>query len=969
MKKLVFGILAILTAVSAFAAAKYYTGPNGGDWNVDGSWTPVNVPTLSDAIIFGNGWQKTDLTVRLRGEDVSGSYLSIYQVDSGSTVNDGTWTNVVTLLGEGATLTLIGGSTCGITVSQRRKLILDNLTIANVGGSGNGFNAYGWTILQNGTKIFGAPGGDSEYILSAKGSILELDESSVEIDTLGLSAGSFVSLRHGSSLITKRHYLGESKMAAIDAEVIDGDVSVGSSFVYTTGFLPQRSGTLRAGSYYPVCASDGSSAYRLGGTLMATNRTDAGLYVSNNVTFYGDGRMLVGYMGYPASGVDSTLDLSEFRLRASTQATGKRILGDNIVIGSLLGGNPDFNTCDLTGRTLVDTSYPSGGTMKSGQMIASYLPGSGLCVDGGGTFQARPSFRADSLAELSVGTNTTLKVPLDYYARLKTHDLKLAKGSVIDMTASGGVNSSNNRINAIGKVEIDPDATIKLINTGAGYSSPLITALDEITPPKFEFSSGATPDVLHVGGCYYAAYSPSISRNWYTWKGAKGGSWSDGNNWQSYKPNATHGAVLEGLAGLDGMVSSVVTNDVEGGVTIPFVYAYDTAGPFIIRGNKLTLTSSDVNVYGGRTYKLEVETSSGSAICSQSLFPLIIEAPIEGTGERFCVLAGGNRYETTCVCLRGDVNVPNGEFVPSGDVVVDGKVTAKDLAFAERMPAACSSGSLGAWNTTVLTIRDGGEVEITDPTVSQTNGTVWIAQGGTLTINGDFSWTDVAKIHKVDGTLAVAGKLTGTGVETYYGKGSVEVAGIAAGTTAKFGQGVTLAPTDVTAANWAGVIAVDGKMKFAPSDDWTLPANVTVARPGSVLEFAGSGRTVLSAAPTGADYDISVSGKLVIADDVTVPYAKFTAGATLAFACKGDGTIPTLTVKGDVDLTGVTLTGCTDEDSDAMRKSVVLKVPHGCRITGVPAQTDHFKFAVVEDDDGGQSLVATSKKGLAIILR
>ena len=971
-KKQVIGVFAILTAVSAFAAAKYYTGPDGGDWHVDGNWYPANVPTISDPIIFGNGLQKTDLTVHLRGKDAWGFYLYAWEVDSGSKVNDGTWTNIVTLLGEGATLTLDGTQNGQLSVNQRRKLVLDNITIKDFGdgGGGGGFAASGWSILRNGTKVIGSPE-KSTYLNAAKGAIVEMDDSSISVDTFAMSPGSSISLRHGSSLTFNRHYMTESQLAGINAEVIDGDVLCGSFLIATTGFLPQRSGTLSGKSFYPVCASDGSSAYRLGGSLMITNQTDTGLYITNSIVFYGDGKIFEGLMSAPdgRSDIACTLDVSEFRARASVMNVGKLVFGDNIVIGSLLGGLPLFYSCDLTGRTSVDTAYPDGGVMQSGSsMTASFLPGSALSVYGGGMFRVAPGFRADSIAELTVGAGTTLKIPLSYFARMKTHDFRLAKGAVIDMTASGGVNSSYNRINAIGKVEIDPEATIKLINTGAGVS-PLITALDEITPPKFVFSSDETPEILHVGGCYYAAYSPSISRNWYTWNGTKGGSWSDSNNWQSHKPDATHGAVLEGLAGLGGMVSSVVTNDVEGGVTTPFIYAYNTAGPFIIRGNKLTLTSSDVNVYGGRTYTVGVETSSGSAICSQSLFPLIIEAPIEGTGERFCVLAGGNGYETTCICLRGDVNVPNGEFVPSGDVVVDGKVTAKDLAFAERLPAACSSGSLGAWNTTVLTIRDGGEVEITNPTVSQTNGTVWIAQGGKLTINGDFSWTDVAKVHKVDGTLAVACKLKGTGVETYYGKGSVEVAGIAAGTTAKFGQGITLAPTDATAANWAGVIAVDGKMKFAPADDWALPANVSVVRPGSVLEFAGSGRTVLSAAPTGADYDISVSGKLVIANDVTVPYAKFAAGATLAFARKGDGTIPTLTVNGDVDLTGVTLTGCTDEDADAMYKTVVLKVPHGCRITGVPAQTDHFKFAVFEDDDGGQSLVASRRKGLLIILR
>lgn len=972
-------------AVTAFGSTRYVS--RSGDYEDPSIWQNGEKPSEdgTDAASIGAIWSveagkmipaSADVTFNSDGNKLTSVTVS----DLTRTTQGDAGLYPITLFGNGNTLVL--GETKGlVAVDALRKAVIDNLkiTLGNTGGSGLAFK--GDVTLRNGSSI--ADVSDSVYLNLYGTANTTIDASSMRVRYFAPYAGASLEIRHGGSLTFTTYYTAEdtahpeSILSRVNARVIDGDVSLGAKAIYTDGFLPERSGTAIAQQYYPSCATGGTLAHRLGGTLRVDSGDTYGLVATNSAYLYGDGKLFVGTLS--GGGFESRFDLSGVYMRAAP-SDGRYIFGDGIAFGYCgTKTNPSIKDAaygfTFEGATrLLTTNVLSGTTLSSFTLGGvGFNPGSGVSIIGGGTMYLTPGYVSDMYAKYEVGDNTTVYNYADWWETLLAHDFKMGANATLASRNDGSY--FRNVPTVVGAVEIDPTATIKVYYKNMGQR--FFASIDDVAAPQVGYHNpDSVPEgcgLLHVEGSYYLAtngFSKISSQHWCCWKGGQNGLWSNKDNWQTRIPGVTQegwgahfACVYDGV----NQVSACVTNNCDN-LTLPHLYALSSAGPHIIRGNTITLTSGLKNTQGARS-STAGQPPTGSAIVSYSPFPFIVEAPVKATGEYFGVVSGGDGKDISTIALKGDVEA-DGVFAPSGHVVVDGKVTAADLELNPIMANAVDNTYKSKnWRGTVLLIRNGGEVEVTNPTTAQTTGMVWIAKGGKLTINGDFNWADASMIHKVDGTLAVAGKLGGTGVEKYYGKGSVEIAGIAAGTTAKFGQGVTLAPTDATAANWAGVIAVDGKMKFAPSTDWTLPSTLTVARPGSVLEFAGSRYTILTGAPAGADYDIAVSGKLAIADDMTVPFATFKPGATLAFMRKGDGTIPVLTVDGDVDLTGVALTGYSDEDSAAMRKTVILKVARGRRIVGVPSETDHFKFAVVENADGGYSLAATRKQGLLIIMR
>lgn len=982
MKQLVFGCLAISVMV-AFADTRYVS--HSGDYEDSSIWQNRETPRLDgqDAASFGAIWNgnvsamipvSVDISLNTETAKLETVAVANQRRESG----DADLYPVV-LFGNGNALSL-SETTGSVTVESLRRVVFDNLkiTFGNTGGSGLRFS--GDTTLRNGSAITTANG----YFLSYANAKTTIDGSSVRVATFAPYAGTSFDLRHGGSLAFTGYYTPEDTahperiLSQINARVVDGDIALGAKSVYNDGFLPERSGTISAQYYYPKCASDGSLAHRLGGTMrIDSGDYSSGLVATNSVRLYGDGKLYVGQLS--CGGFSSRFDLSEFYLRTKPSTGEHFIFGDGVTFGYCGSGTTaaiNAGTFEFEGETrLVSTNVATGTSLTSITLGGfNFNPCSGAAVSGGGTVYLTPGHVSDLYAKFEIGDDTAVYNYAQWNETLLAHDFKMGVNSTL--AHREGVDYRYGVPTVIGKVQIDPTATLKVSYKELGQR--VFASIDDVSAPQIAcYNPASVPagcELFHVGGSYYFAtkgWKTIGSPSWCCWKGSADGRWSNGDNWQSKVPGKSAGADWGAhfACFYDGehQVVACVTNDCAD-LTLPHLNVLSGAGPHIVRGNTITLTSGLKNTKGTTSYTTG-QPPTGSAIVSYSQFPFIVEAPIKATGEYFGVVAGGDGRDVGVVALKGDVEA-DGIFAPSGHVVVDGKVTASDLELNPIMSDAVSTFyNNKKWRGTVLTVRDGGEVAITDPATSQTTGMVWIAEGGRISIGGDFSWTDADMIHKVDGTFAVAGKLTGTGVETYYGRGSVEIAGIAAGTVAKFGQGVTLVPMDVTTENWTGTIVVDGKMKFAPFADWALPSTLTVARPGSVLEFAGSSYTILPAAPSGADCDIAISGKVAIADDMTVPFATFKKGATLAFMRKANGMIPTLTVDGDVDVTGVTLTGYTDEDSAAMRKVVVLKVPRGCRITGIPMQTDHFKFTVVTDDDGGQSLSATYKRGLMVILR
>ena len=975
MKKLLVGLVAVMVAVVSLADSRTFRA--SGDLATAANWVNGIKPNDegTDDISIGGGWwdaamRPVSLEGHLNGATYKGVSLKVYNQyrDEGDT---GLYP--VTVYGEGGCFDL--GRSSNMTVESMRKAVFDNVLVTYGNTGGSGLHYSGWTELRNGTCVTNVYG--TTYLYAGNRSKTVIDGSQLYADNFSPYSGAEIVIRNGGRLGYKvSSYTPEDTvhnaavLARVKARVIDGDVHAAGMQIYTFGFLPERSGTLTSGGYTPVCAADGSSAYRLGGTA----RCEAGNVVTtNSIRFYGDGKLYCNIFNAGEGPARQTyLDLAEHAYKA-TPSGGTFYWGDGLRFGYLAGDATMGVRFYATGDTTFLSQNPLTGAQYSPSFSNVYfLPGAGAHFSGGATISLSPAAISDRFATFEVGDGTTVNYYGGWYEFLRTHDFRLGRDAVLAHRTSA--RDYYRTVPCVtGTAEIDPTATLKVYAYTLGQ--PIFRSLDEVEIADAQVvAANGRPagwEVWHVGGSYYFATNNCFAQSslsWCAWTGRTSGNWSTVGNWQSFIPG--DGKPLWGAyfpCTYDGthMVTACVTNDYED-LSLPFLYATSGAGPHIIRGNTITLTSGLKNTQGTTSYDA-AKIPTGSAISAYSQFPFIVEAPIHATGDYFGVVAGGTTYDASVIALKGDVMVDK-VFAPSGDVVIGGKLTAADLELNPMVSGKTQSG-IAKWRGTVLTIRGGGEVEITDPTVSQTTGMVWIAKGGSFKVDGDFSWTDASMIHRVDGTLSVAGQLTGTGVETYYGKGKVAFGGIAAGTTAKFGQGVTIAPTTAEASKWTGNVQIDGKVAIAPEEEMTLPSTFTVVRPGSVLDFAGGEFTVLAAAPTGADYDVRVTGKLAIADDMTLPWLTFEPGATLAFAAKANGTIPTLTVNGNVDLTGVRIVGYADEDCAAIRRSTLLTVPEHFRITGTPAADDHYTYAVVDNEEGGQSLVATYKRGLMVILR
>ena len=78
----VVGIVVMGTMPTAFAASKSYVGADGGNFNVNGNWTPANVPANGDNVTLGdmNPTNSTDtnFSVTLNStEPATGTYNSL----------------------------------------------------------------------------------------------------------------------------------------------------------------------------------------------------------------------------------------------------------------------------------------------------------------------------------------------------------------------------------------------------------------------------------------------------------------------------------------------------------------------------------------------------------------------------------------------------------------------------------------------------------------------------------------------------------------------------------------------------------------------------------------------------------------------------------------------------------------------------------------------------------------------------
>ena len=955
MRKLLVGLVAVTVAMPSFA---YYWGALSGSWWDSGNWLHGGPPTGTtgdDWVCFESKDLADDVTVDLEGRDACAFYLRANNTDgSGITDNDGEYFKAVLMKGDGATMTLAQQ----ISADFRRKLTFDNVKIDRIGDSGD-VNVFGTLEFRNGSSFDFSAG--SPYVsMRAAGSRLLVDDSRVRFGAMGTAKGASIEVRNGGSLDYGSCWGSAETFNAMDIRIVDGDVYSKTYPVYTTGLFPLRSGTLycRATGVKPQVA-DGARI-RLGGTIAATNSATMYVSITNNATIYGRGRIFTGKLEGPAGGT-LKLDLASVDLGNTSgppEAGGGFFEYLNDVKFGLWGMNMEFRSYHtFDGLTTFDTKDILSGVSRT--YTANWINKGlrcGLSATGGGEMKVKLNAFKDRFALLSADTNTTFTVADSaYYTTVRTHDFVGGPGSTFSCKEG-----RYNWYSATGKVTIDPTMTLKRY-CPASLSNDMVPVFVSIDADYPDFNIDMTIPagcvLKRVGGCIYVYADNYAEGNYGSWKGdaATDCLWSTAANWRSAKPSATF------RTRFSGMHYTVVTNDVADVVTPGMGAWKNSSGPFIIRGNAIKLTDSGAGVI---SYEFNVNNGPiSSAVWSESAFPFIIEAPIVTEKDVFGVTAVNHTTDSSTVALMGTVTAENATFKPCGEVVVGGTVNAKDFQFVNSL-AKTMNGNNGI-RTSVLTIRDGGLVDIAAQTSAQSaTGTLWIAKGGTMKVNGDWTWNDEANEHVVDGTLEITGSLGGDAVQGYFGKGSFKVGGAAS--RFRTGAGLTLVPG--TGA-FTGVIEFAGDTALAPEADWSLPVNAEVSGLGAKLEIAGTGYTSVSALPAGYDYDIVVSGKVAPERDLTIPHLEFKPGATVGL-CLKDGAVPVLTASNNVSVAGVKFAALTEATQAALRKTPVLRVAEGCQITGTPeGATDDWKFAVRPTFDGGSELCATIRHGLTVILR
>ncbi len=348
------------------------------------------------------------------------------------------------------------------------------------------------------------------------------------------------------------------------------------------------------------------------------------------------------------------------------------------------------------------------------------------------------------LGALEVGENASVYAYLPYYLQARTHDLKLGANARLDISQY-----SYQALTATGEIDVDPTATLVKNNPAmtAGTEGTVLMVLGTLDEdaPTIKFEVPNAPDgfsVQRIAGSYVLTdglYAPSVG--YYTWRGQTDGYWN-ANNWQSYKPSAANGAIFSGIR------HTINTNDFENFET-PYLHFANTAGPFILRGNPVKLTASGVDTY------------ADSAISSISQSPQIVALDV--TSEQAVLgVSALSRFDASVLCLRGAVSVPNGSFAPSGDIVIDGTVNAKDLQLRNTTIYNSTYSLYPQYRSTTLTIRKTGTVNIADQTtVNATTSALWIAKGGRVNVTGDWICNDVTNEYYVGGTFAVSGAIGG----------------------------------------------------------------------------------------------------------------------------------------------------------------------------------------------------------------
>jgi fibronectin-binding autotransporter adhesin len=252
----------------------------------------------------------------------------------------------------------------------------------------------------------------------------------------------------------------------------------------------------------------------------------------------------------------------------------------------------------------------------------------------------------------------------------------------------------------------------------------------------------------------------------YTWDGGHGSSfeWSKKQNWtpeDNNRPAAGDDLVFAGTNKLSN------NNDITADTSFASITFNNTAGAFILAGNRITLggdiTNDDADLQtislnmilsGNRT----VNTAAGNVTLGGIISETGGAASLAKTGAHTLTLSGNNTYTGTTTITAGTLSAEN-------IVVTGGSSNLGNVSSAVVLGGAATQGTLSYTGSSANYVRGftvqagGGEVDVTTAGQTLTIGTVGIdtSSGGNLTIGGAGNTSITAAIGGGGGGLTKTG--------------------------------------------------------------------------------------------------------------------------------------------------------------------------------------------------------------------
>lgn len=1018
---------ALFAGYTAVALDVYYVNGTSGSWDDGANYTGGKAPGAADMFWYNarrfSPSGNRPVTLSLDGKT---HYLYRFYMD----MDGGTAASVdpspLTILGPG-TLNIHAESGLYHQLSYGREVVFDHIDFVvtnhlDATTKGGGLMPSG-KITVKGGRVEAVDNGSYISVSGDHGTLVLEDGADVTTRQFYMSPGSTVSVK--DSLLAFAGYNGN------DPDVVTSNLRIGanSSFLslnttaryFTKGIIPSETNTLAVVNFHgysavqPPLEEGAFLPWR--GTLVVTNSaastsdTSPQTVFTNSVSIYGRGRLMACSLRFASEKI-SEVDLSRIdigdNIRSYVYTNNATVNFRDTAIG-LFNGNigatsPGWAAHNIYlcfhGRTTFDFANPGDSaasvTRTDSQDCILFKDRSELKVTGAGVYNAAWSEMPRRFEMFDIGEDMTVNQRNSDYsvsASLRTRDFRMGPNS----TYTSG--QHNQEIEALGDVEIDP--TAKIVHTPYNTSNnscwSAFRSLAE-TPPTTNLTLTAMPDgysLRWVGGSAFYANDVDITSGFtesygYWLDGGPDCYFSTADNW-GRKTLYKSGTINMTLSGKR---HTVVTNDVDDVAVKTLIFGvghdgYAGSAPFIVRGNPITVTSTNVLSIGANG-----KFSTLPAVFTASAFPHVMEARIDSVQDVMSVATAVESERRGALYFKGGINAPESRFVPMGSIVLGGEVTVRDFNPTNSIGSGTNTrfrSPYGKRNWTEVMLKPGCEMTVSAQTsVNHTDVMLAIMSNATMTVNGPWVWNETNTEHVVRGTLALNGTVGGDAVQGFFGRGTLQVKTTdgSAGGALRIGEGLTLVPT---AADW-GTLPLEVADTASVSNDldvWTYAAaDLAVLRPGRTLVFTGSGDTVIDAPVSAHDIVLRKegTGALVLAAEsdgladsaveiaegslgCTAPQSfkalRMAAGTRLVVDFSTDGGA-LVDVAGDVDIEGVKIVASGE---DCAEWKEVLRVPAGSRITGTPVIGDRLRVKSETAADGSTVLKARLLRGLMMLVK